>query len=196
MDRYQETSGSIILAAAEIAGVAIRTNARPMVEKLMTVVVPDEMRASRPTRDLLPALAKIKTARGGESTLGEATLGESVWSAAIGVCVAVAAHNHSSALHLARHLPGSLVSMTPETRLAYLSAFQGIVDAAGISMLGYGTRQLPGLFREVGDERAARFVGEGVAIARRYGKVAAEAFFEQASGASREASPLVPEAAI
>jgi len=180
VDRYRETSGRIILAAAEIAGVAIRTNARPLVEKLMTVVVPDEMRASIPTRELLPALVKIKTAAASESA----------WSAAIGVCLAVAASNHSSALHLARHFEGSLVSMTPERQLAYLSSFQRVIEEAGIALLEYGTKQLPALFKGAGDQRASQFVAQGVAIARRYGKVAAAEFFEQTSGASREASPL------
>ncbi len=180
VDRYRETSGSIILAAAEIAGVAIRTNARSLVERLMTVVVPDQTRASRLTRELLPALVKIKTA----------AISESAWSAAIGVCLAVAASNHSSALHLARHLEGSLVSMTPETQLAYLSSFQRTIEEAGIALLGYGTKQLPALFQEAGEERASQFVAQGVAIARRYGKNAAAEFFEQSSGASREASPL------
>jgi hypothetical protein len=183
VDRYQDTSGSIILAAAEVAGVAIRTNARPLVEKLMTVVVPDEVRAAGPTRELLPALAKLKTA-----VSGDGAVHESIWSAAIAVCVTVAENNHASALHLARHLEESLVSMAPETQLAYLSSFQRIVEEAGVSMLGYGIRQLRGLFQELGDERAAQFIAQGTAIARRYGKIAAKEFFEQKSGASREAS--------
>jgi hypothetical protein len=189
VDRYQETSGSIILAAAEIAGVAIRTNARPLVEKLMTVVTPDEIRVSRPTRELVPALVKIRIAVAGDYAIREST-----WGAAVALCVAVAENNHSSALHLARHLERSLITMTPETQLAYLSSFQNIVEAAGVSMLGYGTKQLRGLFLEVGDERASLFVAQGVAIARRYGKVAGEEFFEQRSDASREASPLAGQA--
>lgn len=180
IDRYQETSGIIISAAAEIAGVAIRTDARPLVEKLMIAVAPEAMLDSKAARELLPALARLKTVMAGET----------VWSAAIGLGVAVAANNHSSALHLARHLEASRVSMTRGTQLAYLNSLQRIVEETGISLLGYGTKQLPALFQEIGDERASRFVAQGLAIARRYGKVAAEEFFEQRSGASREASPL------
>jgi hypothetical protein len=185
VDRYQDTSGSIILAAAEIAGVAIRTNARPLIDRLMTVVVPGEVRAAGPTRELLPALARLKTAAGGEGAVRE-----SIWSAAIAVCITVSALNHSSALNLARQLEGSLPSMTPETQLAYLSSFQRIVEEIGVSMLAYGIRQLRRLFQEVGIARAGQFVAQGTAIARRYGKVAAEEFFEQRSGASREASQM------
>ena len=183
--RYQDTSGSIITAAAEIAGVAIRTNSRQLVEKLMIAVAPEAMRDSKAARELLPALARLKTIAAGESAVAS----ESIWSSAIGVCVAVAEDNHSSALHLARHLGASMIAMTPAMQLAYLNSFQKIVEDAGISLLGYGTKQLPALFQEVGGERASQFVAQGAAIARRYGKVAAEEFFEQRSGASREAAP-------
>jgi len=181
--RYQDTSGSIITAAAEIAGVAIRSNSRELVEKLMIAVAPEAMRDSKAARELLPALARLRRAETGESELSDC-----VWAAAIGVCVAVAGSDHSSALHLARHLGESLESLRPKTQLAYLNSFQRIVEDAGISLLGYGTKRLPALFQEVGDDRCTQFVAEGAAIARRYGKVAAEEFFEQRSGASREAA--------
>lgn len=162
--RYQETSGNIILAAAEIASVAVRANARPLVEKLMAAVSPEAMFDSKPARELLPALAKLKTA------------------AAIGACVAVAGENHSSALNLARRIN--------EDSAAYLNAFQRIVEEVGISMIGYGTNQLPALFQKAGDERATEFVEQGLAIAHRYGRVAAEEFFEQKTAAAKEVSPL------
>ncbi len=181
--RYQETSGSILLAAAQIAGVAIRTDSRALVEKLMIAVAPEAMLDSKAARELLPALARLKTAS------GEPAAGEFVWSAAIGLCVTVAANNHSSALHLARHLAESLAALPSMRQLAYLNSFQCLIDAAGISLLGYGTKRLPGLFQEAGDELASQFVAQGAAIARRYGRVAASEFFERKSGASREASP-------
>jgi len=174
--RYQETSGSIILAAAEIAGVAIHADSRPLVGKLMAAVAPDVMLDSKPARELLPAVAKVA------ARLKSA--------AAIGVCVAVARDNHSSALNLARHLKASLGSMTPEMQLAYLNSFQGIVEAAGISLVGYGTKQLPALFQKAGEERATEFAAQGIALARRYGRVAAEEFFEQRTAAAKEASPI------
>jgi hypothetical protein len=172
VDRYQETSGSILIAAAEIASVAIHADSRPLVDKLMSAVEPEAMLDSKPARELLPALAKLKTA------------------AAIGVCVAVAGHNHSSALNLARHLEASLGSMKPETQLAYLNSFQEIVEETGTSLVGYGTKQLPALFQKAGVERATKFVAQGVAIAHRYGRVAAEEFFEQKTAASQQASPF------
>jgi hypothetical protein len=175
--RYQETSGIILISAAEIASVAIRTNSRPLVERLITAVTPEAMLDSKPARDLLPALARLKAPE------------------AIGVCLAVAAHNHSSALTLARHLESSLSSMTPEMQLAYLNSFQAMVEETGTSLLGYGTKQLPALFQKAGVERATEFVAQGVAIAHRYGRVAAEEFFEQNTAASRgistaQASPF------
>jgi hypothetical protein len=182
--KYQETSGNIILAAAEIAGVAIRTDSRPLVEKLVNAVAPEATFDSKPARELLPALVGIKTAAAGEA----------VWSAAIGVCVAAAGDNHSSALNLARHLTqhlkGSLGSLAPETQLAYLKSFHLIVEEAGISLLGYGTKQLPFVFQEAGEERATEFVAQGIAIAHRYGRFAAEEFFEQKTEASKRASSL------
>ncbi len=170
--RYQETSGIILISAAEIASVAIRTNSRPLVEKLITAVTPEAMLDSKPARDLLPALVKLKAPE------------------AIRVCLAVAGHNPSSALNLARHLESSLSSMAPEMQLAYLNSFQAMVEETGTSLLGYGTKQLPALFQKAGVERATEFVSRGVAIAHRYGRVAAEEFFEQKTAASLQASPL------
>jgi hypothetical protein len=183
--RYQDTSGSMILAAAEIAGVAIRTDSRPLVEKLMLVVAPEGVRESKVTRELLPALAGLKT------IAGESAAGEKVWSAALGACVAVAVSNHAIALHLAGDLRGLLASMTAERQVFYLRSLQCIVEDGGISLLEYGTKQLPALFQELGDERATQFVAQGTAIARRYGKVAAAEFLEQGRGASRNALRLI-----
>jgi hypothetical protein len=162
--KYQETSGSVVLAAAEIAGLALRSNSRPLVEKLMAAVSPEAMFDSKPSRELLPAMAKLKTAE------------------AIGVCVAVARENHSSALNLARRID--------EGSIGYLNLFQRIVDEVGISMVGYGTKQLHALFHTAGEERAMQFVEQGIAIARRYGRLAAEEFFEQKTAAAKGASPL------
>jgi hypothetical protein len=162
--RYQETSGNIVIAVAEIASLAIRTDSRLLVERLTAAVDPEAMFDSKPARELLPALAKLKTA------------------AAMGVCVAVARENHSSALNLARRID--------EGSVAYLNLFQQIVEEVGISMIGYGTNQLPALIQKAGEERATEFVAQGVAIARRYGRVAAEEFFEQRTAAAKQASPL------
>jgi hypothetical protein len=178
--RYQETSGKILIASAEIAGVAIRTNSRPLLEKLMIAATPEAMIDSDAAREFLPALVKLKTAAGGEPA----------WSAAIGVCVTVARNNSSMALHLARQLKGSLAALTEENQLAYLASFQRIVEEAGLALVGYGIKQLPALFQKAGGDHATQFVEQGIAIARRYGKVAAEEYFEQRTGASREASPL------
>ncbi len=60
VDRYRETSGSVLIAAAEIAGIAIRANSRPLVEKLMAAVPPEAMLDSKPARELLPAMARLK----------------------------------------------------------------------------------------------------------------------------------------
>ena len=164
LDRYQETSGSILIAAAQIASVALRADSPPLVERLTTAVPPEAMLDSKPARELLPALAKLKTAE------------------AIGVCVAVARESHSSALNLARRIH--------EDSIAYLIAFQRIVEQVGVSMIKYGTNQLPALFQKSGEERATEFVGQGIAIARRYGRVAAEEYFEQRTAAAKEAFPL------
>ncbi|HEY1758310.1 MAG TPA: hypothetical protein VGG72_23260 [Bryobacteraceae bacterium] len=167
VDRYRETSGKILSAAVEIAGIAIRAHRRPLVEQLMLAVTPEAMLDSKPARELLPALAKLGSAP------------------AIAVCVAVATHNHSSALNLARHLNGPLASMPAEMQLAYLSSFEQIVEEAGVSLVGYGIKQLPLLFQKAGEERATEFVAQGVTIARRYGKIAAEEFFEQKTAAAK-----------
>jgi len=168
--RYQETSGEILLAAAELAELAIRADDRAMITALMIAVPPDVMFDSKDARLVLPAMAKLP-------------------AAGAVLCVAVAKHDHSSALNLARQLPNSLAGLGPEEQAAYLKAFRGIVDSAGISLVGYGSKHLPDVFRKAGIDQAREFAEQGIAIARRYGKVAAEEFFEQRTAAAKHALP-------
>ena len=176
--QYRETSGEIILAAAGIASVWLRTRTGALIEPMLKAVTAEEMFESKDARVLLPAIAKLRTAGSDE-----------VWSAAAAVCLAAAKQNHSSAVNLARELGGALAPLPDPARLPYLKSFEAILEAAGVSLAGYGLKQLPALFHKAGAERAAAFVAEGVAIARRYGKVAAQEFFELKTPASREAVP-------
>ncbi len=73
--------------------------------------------------------------------------------------------------------------------MAYLQAFESILDAAGSSLIGYACKRLPGLFQKAGVDRTGQFVEQGIAIARRYGKVAAQEFFEQRTSAAKQAAP-------
>jgi len=57
-------------------------------------------------------------------------------------------------------------------------------------MIGYGTKQLPALFQKAGEERATQFVEQGLVIAHRYGRLAAEEYFDQKTAAAKKASPL------
>ncbi len=75
-------------------------------------------------------------------------------------------------------------------QLAYLNAFQAMVEETGTSLVGFGTKQLPAMFQKAGEEPATEFVALGVAIAHRYGRLAAEEFFEQKTAAAKGASPL------
>ena len=177
--RYQETEGPMIAAAAELGSLFLRTDARACIERMLIAVPGEAMLDSKEARALLPAIAALKSAAGGDL----------VWSATAAVCIAVARHNHSSALNLARQLAGVAASVPADARIVYLKAFESIVDEAGISLVGYSTKQLPALFQKAGADRASQFVAEGTAIARRYGKVAAEDFFDQKTAASKEASP-------
>ncbi len=172
IDRYQETSGEISAAAADIAILAIRANSAPMLEQLISAVNPEAMYESKDSRVLLPAIAALKN------------------PGAAAVCIEVARTNHSSALHLAKSFGDSLSSLSAGLQPAYLTAFRRIVKEAGISMVGYGSKQLLGIFKTSGPDRANEFVADGIAIARRYGKVAAQEFFEQKTPASKRASPL------
>ena len=170
IDRYRETSGEILLAAAELAELANRADTRAMIGALMVAVPPDVMFDSKDARLVLPAMAKLS-------------------AAGAALCIAAAKHDHSSALNLARQLPNSLSGLAPEMQEAYLKAFRGIVDSAGISLVGYGSKQLPDVFRKAGIDLAREFVEQGIAIAQRYGKIAAEQFFEQRTAASKQALP-------
>jgi len=176
--RYQETSGEIIRASAELGSLFLRQGCGALVERMLIAVPPETMFDSKDARALLPAIAKLQTGGAGFPA-----------SNAAAVCLAAARHNHSSALNLARQLPGVLSPLPPESRAPYLKAFEGIVDEAGISLLGYGSKQLPAVFQNAGVDRAGEFVAEGIAVARRYGKVAAQEFFEQKTSASKQALP-------
>jgi hypothetical protein len=182
--RYQETSGEIISASAKLGSLFLRQGAGALVERMLIAIPPETMFDSKEARALLPAIAKLQSAGAGDP----------VWSAAAAACLAVAKHNHSSALNLTRQLPNAFAPLPAESRVAYLKAFESIIDEAGISMVGYGigsgAEQLPALFQKAGVDRAGAFVGEGMAIAHRYGKVAAQEFFEQKTPASRQAAPV------
>jgi hypothetical protein len=175
--RYQETSGEIIAASANLGSLFVRAGAHFLIERMLIAVPPETMLDSKDARALLPAISGIQVAGAGDLVL----------SVAAAVCLVVAKHNHSSALNLARQLPGVLAPLQPESRAAYLRAFEAILEEAGVSLTGYGVRQLPGLFQKAGADRASEFVSEGVAIARRYGKIAAQEFFEQKTAAAKRA---------
>jgi hypothetical protein len=176
--RYQETSGEIIRASAELGSLFLRQGCGALVERMLIAVPPEAMFDSKDARALLPAIAKLQTGGAGFPAANAAA-----------VCLAAARHNHSSALNLARQLPGVLSPLPPESRAAYLKAFESIVDEAGISLIGYGTKHLPTVFEKAGVDRAEAFVAEGIAIAHRYGKVAAQEFFEQKTPAAKQALP-------
>jgi hypothetical protein len=176
--RYQETSGEIIRASAELGSLFLREGCGALVERMLIAVPPEAMFDSKDARELLPAIAKLQTAGAAFPAVNAAA-----------VCLAAARHNHSSALNLARQLPGVLSPLLPESRLPYLQAFANIVDEAGISLIGYGSKQLPAVFQKAGVDRAGVFVADGLAIAHRYGKVAAQEFFEQKTAASKQALP-------
>ena len=174
--RYQETTGPILTAAAALGSLFIRNDARPAIDKMLTAVPPDVMYDSKDARLLLPATAKIQGAASGDAA----------WSAAAAVCLAVARHNHSSALNLARQFPGVLTSLPADLQLPYLRAFERIADETGVSLTGYALKQLPALFQKDAG-RASWFVAEGIGIARKYGRIAAEEFFEQKTAAAKQA---------
>ena len=175
---YRETSGEIILASAEIGSRLLRSSAGEWIERMLACVTLEAMLDSKDSRALLPAIAKIQIAGGSESAV----------SAATAVCVAAAGHNHSSALNLARQIGSAVQPLGHEARVPYLKAFVDIVEAAGVSLVGYGCNQLPGMFQKAGPERAAAFVTQGVEIARRYGQVAAQEYFEQKTSAAKDAA--------
>jgi hypothetical protein len=178
--RYQETSGEIISASAKLGSLFLRQGSGVLIERMLIAVPPEAMFDSKDARVLLPVIAKLQNAGAGDP----------VWSAAAAVSIAAARHNHSSALNLARQLPGVFTPLASELRVPYLRAFETIIDEAGASLIGYGSKQLPLLFQKAGADHAGGFVAEGVAIAHRYGKVAAQEFFEQKTPAAREASPV------
>ena len=175
--RYQETTGPILSAASELGSLFIRTDARPAIDKMLIAAPPDVMYDSKDARALLPAMAKLQSAASGDAA----------WSAGAVVCLAVAKHNHSSALNLARRLPGVLAQMPADLQAPYLKAFGSIIEEAGVSLTGYGSKQLAALFQKAGAERASAFVAGGIGIARKYGRVAAEEFFEQKTAAAKQA---------
>lgn len=179
--RYQETSAEIIATSAKIASSLLSAGAGALIERLLIVAPPEEMFESKDARELLPAIAGMDLP-GADAPL---------LSAAAAVCLAVAKHNASSAVNLARQLPAAVAPLPAESRRAYLKAFESIVDEAGISLLSYGLKQMPAFFQKAGPESAREFVMEGVAIARRFGRIAAQQFFEQKTAASKQAASQI-----
>ena len=180
VERYQGVSGSVILAAAELASVSLRTNAGQLVKKLMIVVPPSDMRQQGPARELVLELVKLKTVAANELT----------WTAAVGACLAVTGESYLSAAHLARNLGHAMRSLGAEMQAAYLNSLGRILEEIGTSMMGYGLQRLPEILHRDGEEHLLEFVEEGIAISHRYGRLAAEEFFRKSNNSPREPALL------
>jgi len=174
---YAETAGDIVRAAAELSSLFLRTGSPDAIAGMLRTVTPEQIFDSKDARGLLPAIAKLKVAD------------DPVWSTAAEACIISAGYNHSTALNLARTLSGVLARLRPEIAVPYALALREVVASGGISLIGFATKQLPAMFESAGAERAATFVSEGCSIARKYGRVAAQEFFEQKTSAAKQAAP-------
>jgi hypothetical protein len=158
---YHDTSGEIILAAARIAHIAPN-----QAERMVKVIPSEKMFDSKEGEKLLPAIAAAGMKHG---------------AGAIGLSLSVAEQSFSSAVHVARR-----ISALPSVPDGYLGAFDGIVQQVGAGMVGYGLKQLLDSFNH-DEAKTSRFVDQGLATAKRYGRNAAQEFFERKTAASRRA---------
>jgi hypothetical protein len=180
VERYQGVSGSVILAAAELAALSLRTRAEPLIKKLMILLPPGDMRQQGPARELLLELVKLETVATNELT----------WTAAVGACLAVTGESHLSAAHLARNLGNAMRPLGAQMQAAYLNSLGRILEEIGTSMMGYGLQRLPEILQRDGEEHFLELVEQGIAISHRYGRIAAEEFFRENNHAPREAALL------
>jgi hypothetical protein len=170
---YAMTSGEVILAAARITDAALKSGEADVAERMVSVLNPDKLMETKDGRSLLPAIAAI----GEDSDAISAAL-------AAGLCFTIASDNFSSASHAAKKLK-SLPEMRADVRHAYLRAFERIIREVGVSMVGFGLEKLPGRYQK-NAERTQTFVEQGLSVAKRYGRFAADEFFQQKTAVSRQ----------
>lgn len=178
---YQGTSGEIMLATALIADLSLKSNAPALFERMVAVMPPSKLMENKDARTLLPLISDISIDGG--------SLSRATRIAATGLCFTVAEYSFSSALYVAKkikHLP----EMHSDVLLSYLRAFDGIVTAIGISMVGFGSKELLERFQTAGMESTLLFVDQGLSVAKKYGKVAAQKFFDQKTAAARRAAQV------
>jgi hypothetical protein len=175
---YKGTSGATILAAARIADLCLKLDAPALAERMSVVMAPDELMETKEGRTLLPKIAAL--------SMGGSSVDPATRMIAIELCFTVAERSFSSASYLVNKIQ-NLPEMPPDVRSAYLNAFDRIVSQVGISMVGYGSKALLELFLRGNVVDTVLFIDRGLALANRYGKVAAQNFFELKTAAARRA---------
>jgi hypothetical protein len=168
------TSGEVILAAARITDAALKSGEADVAQRMVSVLNPDKLMETKEGRSLLPAIAAV----GQDSDPTSRAL-------AAGLCFTIASDNFSSALHVAKKLR-SLPEMRTDVRHAYLRSFEALIRQVGVSMVGFGLEKLAGRYQK-NAEGTQRFVDQGLSVARRYGRFAADEFFQQKTAVSRQA---------
>ena len=175
---YKDASGEIILAAARVAELSFKSNTPSIVGRMAALIAP-KLLETKDIRTLLPKIADVSDEVG--------SVDQTTRAMAVGLCFSVAEHNLSSAMHVANKIKEAF-ELPSDVLKAYLSAFDQIVREIGISMVGFGLKELRERFQRAGVDNALHFVDQGVSVAKRYGKTAAQDFFNQKTVAARRAA--------
>jgi hypothetical protein len=171
------TSGKILVSAAQLARQAAQAGSSGGLGRLASVCPAQQAVESSDGEALLPELAGF-----GAICLAR---GPGCWSAGIGLAVAIAEKNISSAVGALRGLRRR-VRAAPAPEL-YLQAFARLVDSVGLSAVGFGLSALPRIVSRLGEVRTAEVVDAAVAVADAYGPTAAKWLVEGRTDAAKKA---------
>jgi hypothetical protein len=171
------TTGRILVSAAQLARQAAQAGSSELLGRLAAACPAEQAVESSDGEALLPDLARF-----GAICLAR---GPGCWSAGIGLAVAIAEKNVSSAVGALRGLRRR-VAAAPAPEL-YLGAFTRLIVFGGLSAVGFGLSELPRIVSRLGEASTAELVDTAVAVADAYGPTAAKWLVEGRTTAAKKA---------
>lgn len=172
---YGATSGAILLGVLRLLAGAARWNGDERVAPILTAASPETVVEDEDCEALLPAAGTVSKS---------AEENETLWTAAIELVAGLAAGSASSALVTARDLPDILGALSPETAVGYAQGFASLARELGLGVVGFGRRELPGLYHSL--EHGRDVTDHALEIRKRYGVQAAMEFLQGGTEAARK----------
>jgi hypothetical protein len=175
---YGSTSGQVVLGVARIAHKAIRYDRKDYLSKFLAIVPPERTLENADAKKLIPTLASLIEV--------SSPRGKDFCCKGLDLFLTVAGKNYSSACFSMREVPKRLESVSSSAGLYYVEDFERLVQAIGISVVGFCLNKLPKMYGEYGVAATRSFVEAAASAADTYGINAGQGFLERMTGAARK----------